>query len=105
MKDLRYWLKANWPCRKAGRDSPVAVFGGGDAAWSKIMTRKIRILLGVLILALSIWLLIWGFAPARRETRIQNISPSEMELPTPSSFRFDPVDGLGASLTQLEIAL
>jgi hypothetical protein len=57
-------------------------------------------LLGVLILAISISLLIWGFAPARRETRIQNISPSEMELPTPSSFQFDLDAGLGASLSQ-----
>lgn len=69
------------------------------------MTRKIRILLGVLILAISIGLLIWGFTPARRETRIQNISPSEMELPTPSSFQFDIAPPLSASLTQLEPAL
>lgn len=64
------------------------------------MTRRIRILLGVLILAISISLLIWGFAPARRETRIQNISPSEMELPTPSSFHFDLAAGFGVSLPQ-----
>lgn len=55
------------------------------------MTRKIRIAVGVLILAISIYLLIWGFAPAKRETRIQNISPSEMQLPTPSSFNLDEV--------------
>jgi hypothetical protein len=36
-------------------------------------------------------LLIWGLAPARRETRIQNISPSEMQLPTPSSLQLDEV--------------
>jgi hypothetical protein len=53
------------------------------------MTRKLRTLLGVLILAISIWLLIWGFAPARRATRVQDISPAEMQLPTPSSFHFD----------------
>jgi len=46
-------------------------------------------LLGILILAISIALLYWGFAPSRRETRIQNISPSEMELPTPSSMQLD----------------
>jgi len=55
------------------------------------MNRKFRILLGVLILLVSISLLIWGLAPARRETRIQNISPSEMQLPTPSSFLLDEV--------------
>jgi hypothetical protein len=62
------------------------------------MTRRIRILLGVLILAISIWLLIWSFAPARRETRVQDISPSEMELPTPSSFHFDLAQELCGSL-------
>jgi hypothetical protein len=55
------------------------------------MTRKVRILLGILILAISISLLIWGIIPARRETRIQNISPSEMQLPTPTSFQLDEV--------------
>ena len=53
------------------------------------MSRRIRILLGVIILTISISLLIWGLAPARRETRIQNISPSEMQLPTPISLRID----------------
>lgn len=69
------------------------------------MTRRIRIFLGVLILVISIALLIWGFAPARRETRIQNISPSEMQLPTPSSFQFDMASPFGASLTEPELAL
>jgi hypothetical protein len=55
------------------------------------MSRKIRIILGVLILVVSISLLVWGLAPLRRETRIQNISPSEMQLPTPSSFYWDEV--------------
>jgi len=64
------------------------------------MTRKIRIFLGVLILAISVWLLIWGFRPARRETRIQNISPVEMQLPTPSSFHFEMTLPLHASLPQ-----
>jgi hypothetical protein len=54
------------------------------------MSRKIRIVLGVLIFVLSISLLIWGFAPARRETRTQNISPAEMQLPTPVSLLADP---------------
>ena len=58
------------------------------------MSRRIRILLGVIILTISISLLIWGFSPARREIRIQNISPSEMELPTPTTL-----------LIQLEVAL
>jgi hypothetical protein len=54
------------------------------------MSRRIRIVLGVLIFIISIALLIWGFAPTRRETRIQNISPSEMQLPTPVSLQIQP---------------
>jgi len=53
------------------------------------MSRRVRTLLGVLIFAMSIALLIWGLAPLRREIRIQNISPSEMQLPTPISLRSD----------------
>lgn len=45
------------------------------------MPRRIRILLGVVLLALSISLLIWGFAPTRREIRTQPISPNELQLP------------------------
>jgi hypothetical protein len=70
-----------------------------------MMIRKIRILLGVLILVVSISLLIWGFAPVRRETHIQNLSPAEMELPTPSSFQFELAAGPGASWIQPELAL
>jgi hypothetical protein len=55
------------------------------------MSRKLRITLGVIVFIISIALLIWGFAPTRRETRIQNILPSEMQLPTPSSFYWDDV--------------
>jgi hypothetical protein len=69
------------------------------------MSRQIRIFLGVLILAISISLLIWGLAPARRETRIQNISPVEMELPTPSSFQFNIASPISASLIQPDLAL
>ena len=64
------------------------------------MSRRIRILVGILILAISIALLYWSFAPSRRETRIQNISPSEMELPTPSSMQLDPDVLLSAAMTQ-----
>lgn len=48
--------------------------------------RKIRLILAVIILTVSIVLLTWGFGPNPRDTRIQDISPSEMQLPTPSSF-------------------
>ena len=49
------------------------------------MSRKIRILLGIIILTISISLLVWGFTPARHETRVQPISPAELQLPTPGA--------------------
>ena len=55
------------------------------------MPRKIRIVLGILILAISLSLLVWGFLPARRETRIQPIPPAELQLPTPASFIPKPI--------------
>lgn len=54
------------------------------------MNRKQRILLGLLILALSLALLIWGFMPLERVTRTQPISPADMQLPTPSSLLTPP---------------
>ena len=51
--------------------------------------RRVRILLGMIILIFSIILLLWGFLPARHEIRSQPISPTELQLPTPTSFRLD----------------
>lgn len=48
--------------------------------------RRVRIVLGITILILSVALLVWGFLPARRETRTQPISPTELQLPTPATF-------------------
>ncbi|HQU34962.1 MAG TPA: hypothetical protein PLR65_00095 [Anaerolineales bacterium] len=45
------------------------------------MSRRIRILLGVFLLAVSLSLLVWGFMPSRREVRTQPIAPNEMQLP------------------------
>jgi hypothetical protein len=50
------------------------------------MTRGFRIVLGITILILSCALLIWGFLPWRDEVRTQPISPTDLQLPTPSSF-------------------
>jgi hypothetical protein len=55
------------------------------------MSRKVRIILGLLILLVSLSLLVWGFLPARRETRVQPIPPAELQLPTPASFYIQPV--------------
>ena len=42
-------------------------------------------ILGILILALSITLLVWGFKPLERVTRTQPIAPQDLQLPTPIS--------------------
>jgi len=51
-----------------------------------LWTRRIRVVLGVSILIISITLLIWGLLPPRREVRTQPISPAELQLPAPDSF-------------------
>lgn len=45
------------------------------------MSRRIRIVLGIVLLAISLSLLIWGFAPTRKETHTQPIAPAELQLP------------------------
>ncbi len=52
--------------------------------------RRLRVILGIVILVLSIALLIWGFRHTRREIRTQPISPTELQLPTPASFLVEP---------------
>jgi hypothetical protein len=52
--------------------------------------RRVRIVLGIVLLIVSLALLIWGFMPSRRETRTQPVSPTELQLPTPSSFLISP---------------
>ncbi|MBI5295886.1 MAG: hypothetical protein HY869_10445 [Chloroflexi bacterium] len=54
------------------------------------MKNKLRLLAAVLILAVSLTLLVWGFWPTRRETLVTPIQPSNLTLPTPSSFFPDP---------------
>ena len=49
------------------------------------MMRRIRIILGVVILSISIGLLIWAYKPLDREVRTQPLDSSEMQLPTPIS--------------------
>lgn len=52
--------------------------------------KKVRLVLAVIILSISIILLIWGFAPNPRTTLIREIAPTEMQLPTPSSHLPEP---------------
>lgn len=54
------------------------------------MNRRVRILLGVAILAVSIALLVWSFRPLDREVLTQPIFPSDMQLPTPTSLLTPP---------------
>ena len=53
--------------------------------------RRVRIAAGIAILILSIGLLIWGLLPARREVRTQPISPTDLQLPVPTSFEARPI--------------
>jgi len=47
--------------------------------------RRLRIVLGILILAGSLILLIWAYRPQERIKRTQPIAPQDMQLPTPIS--------------------
>jgi len=48
--------------------------------------RKARLTLALVLLVLSLAMLAWGLWPSVRELRILRVPPSEMTLPTPSSF-------------------
>jgi len=45
------------------------------------MKRRLRLFIVIIILGVSIFLLVWGYSPNPRETRVQPISPAEMQLP------------------------
>lgn len=47
--------------------------------------RRIRRIVGIIILLLSLALLIWGFWPLAQVTRVIPVPPSDMQLPTPQS--------------------
>jgi hypothetical protein len=55
------------------------------------MTKRVRVLVGVLIFAISIALLIWAYKPLGRKTLTSPISPSDLQLPTPVSLLIYPV--------------
>ncbi len=54
------------------------------------MKKRLRLLFAILILAISLSLLLWGYLPNPREVRDRNIPPAEMQLPTPSSLHYYP---------------
>jgi len=47
--------------------------------------RRVRIILGIVILSVSIALLVWGYRPPERVVQTQPLDSSEMQLPTPIS--------------------
>lgn len=63
------------------------------------MGRRLRIALGIILLILSCSLLVWGFWPALQERHVLPINPSQMTLPTPSSFVPDPMFNIGLLAT------
>jgi hypothetical protein len=44
--------------------------------------KNIRLILALILVTVSLALLIWGFWPMERETRVLNIPPAELVLPT-----------------------
>ncbi|MBT3337536.1 MAG: hypothetical protein HN855_11585 [Anaerolineae bacterium] len=50
------------------------------------MVKKIRLILAVLLLLLSLSLLIWASLPILVESRVLPIPPADLQLPTPSAF-------------------
>lgn len=50
------------------------------------MGKRLRIAIGIVLLIISCSLLVWGFWPALQERHVLPINPSQMTLPTPSSF-------------------
>ena len=56
------------------------------------MARKIRLMLAILILTLSLALLVWGLWPNLVETRILPVDPGQMQLPTPVSLYMEAMD-------------
>jgi hypothetical protein len=51
--------------------------------------KKLRLVIAVILLIISISLLLWGYLPNRRETLERVIPPAEMQLPTPSSLHYN----------------
>jgi len=49
------------------------------------MMRRVRIILGIVILSVSIALLVWGYRSPERVVQTQPLDSSEMQLPTPIS--------------------
>lgn len=51
--------------------------------------RKVRRILGILILLISLTILLWGIWPYEELTRVLPIQPADIQLPTPESLLLD----------------
>ncbi|HLA87488.1 MAG TPA: hypothetical protein VJL10_05675 [Anaerolineales bacterium] len=47
------------------------------------MSKRLRLILTIIILTLSIFLLVWGYLPNPHVTLERIILPAEMQIPTP----------------------
>ena len=63
------------------------------------MGKRLRIVIGIVLLIISCSLLVWGFWPALQERHVLPINPSQMTLPTPSSFVPDPMFNFSLVIT------
>jgi len=54
--------------------------------YNKFMFKKLRLILAVLVLLISLSLLIWASLPLLSESRVVPIPPGDLQLPTPSAF-------------------
>lgn len=61
--------------------------------------RRLRLLLAIFVLLISLAFLAWGFLPSIRERRTQYFNPGELRIPTPVTVLPGPVEWLPA-LTQ-----
>ena len=52
------------------------------------MSKKLRIILAVLLLAVSLSLLVWASLPGVVESRVVPIPPGDLQLPTPGAFLY-----------------
>jgi len=52
------------------------------------MSKKLRLLLAVLLLVVSLSLLVWASLPGVVESRVVPIPPADLQLPEPSAFLY-----------------
>ena len=58
-----------------------------EAGYNEFMSkRRIRLILALVVLVISLALLIWGLWPLAHLTRILPLPPGDLQLPTPDSF-------------------